>query len=135
MGYYVPTCKKMRYKAQLTPSEILCPTTLRFVPFDQCERLLDQHAMELSRQEGEGEEAEGQEGVAERVSLLLPGVGWLRLPLLLAHARKARVEDAAEIVVRLQTKLAEWIGSVGPDIALRSFFICPTEVTRLLRSV
>lgn len=26
MGYYIHTCPKMRYKADYTPSELLCPS-------------------------------------------------------------------------------------------------------------
>jgi len=36
MGYYIYTCKKMRYKAGYKPSELLCPVTYKFVPIDQC---------------------------------------------------------------------------------------------------
>ncbi|EQC38432.1 hypothetical protein SDRG_04141 [Saprolegnia diclina VS20] len=32
MGYYIGSCVKMQYKARFTPSELLCPKTLTFVP-------------------------------------------------------------------------------------------------------
>ena len=31
MGYYIHSCRKMRYKAEYSPSEILCPATHRWV--------------------------------------------------------------------------------------------------------
>mmetsp|Transcript_27328 Transcript_27328/g.49158 ORF Transcript_27328/g.49158 Transcript_27328/m.49158 type:complete len:471 (+) Transcript_27328:1633-3045(+) len=36
MGYYIDTCQKMRYKAEYAPSQLLCPVTYRWVPYDAC---------------------------------------------------------------------------------------------------
>jgi arginine-tRNA-protein transferase len=41
MGYYVHSCPKMRYKAQLRPSHLLSPTQLSWRPLPPCLPLLD----------------------------------------------------------------------------------------------
>jgi len=34
MGFYIHDCEKMKYKAEYSPSELLCPTTLNWFSFD-----------------------------------------------------------------------------------------------------
>ncbi|KAH7286806.1 hypothetical protein KP509_32G023400 [Ceratopteris richardii] len=41
LGYYIHTCPKMRYKAAYRPSELLCPVTFQWVPFEIAEPLFD----------------------------------------------------------------------------------------------
>ncbi|KAL5710331.1 arginyltransferase [Ranunculus cassubicifolius] len=41
LGYYIHSCKKMRYKAAYQPSELLCPLRYQWVPFDIARPLLD----------------------------------------------------------------------------------------------
>lgn len=41
MGFYIHSCEKMRYKAEYRPSELLCPTTLKWFPYEHCKKLLD----------------------------------------------------------------------------------------------
>lgn len=41
MGYYIHSCAKMRYKARIQPSWLLCPETHRWFPVEQCLSLLD----------------------------------------------------------------------------------------------
>ncbi|CDI97987.1 arginyl tRNA protein transferase 1 [Echinococcus multilocularis] len=41
MGYYIHSCVKMRYKAQYSPSYLVCPETYAWVPLVKCWRLLD----------------------------------------------------------------------------------------------
>jgi arginyl-tRNA---protein transferase len=36
MGFYIHDCEKMRYKAEYCPSELLCPTTLNWMPYRAC---------------------------------------------------------------------------------------------------
>lgn len=36
MGYYIHTCPKMRYKARISPSYLLCPETYTWHPISQC---------------------------------------------------------------------------------------------------
>lgn len=36
MGYYIHTCKKMKYKAGYKPSDLLCPVTYTWVPISEC---------------------------------------------------------------------------------------------------
>lgn len=41
LGYYIHSCAKMRYKAQFSPSELLCSDTRLWVPFDAALPILD----------------------------------------------------------------------------------------------
>ncbi|XP_078436481.1 arginine-tRNA protein transferase 1 [Wolffia australiana] len=42
LGYYIHTCRKMRYKAAYHPSELLCPLRYEWVPYNIAKTLLDQ---------------------------------------------------------------------------------------------
>lgn len=41
MGYYIHTCPKMRYKAKMQPSKLLCPETYAWCNIDKCLAKLD----------------------------------------------------------------------------------------------
>ncbi|KAJ0100875.1 hypothetical protein Patl1_06588 [Pistacia atlantica] len=41
LGYYIHSCRKMRYKAAYCPSELLCPLRYQWVPYDIARPLLD----------------------------------------------------------------------------------------------
>lgn len=41
MGFYIHSCPKMRYKANLSPSYLLCPETYFWFPVEKCIPLLD----------------------------------------------------------------------------------------------
>lgn len=41
MGFYIHNCAKMNYKGDYAPSELLCPTTLKWFPTSECRTLLD----------------------------------------------------------------------------------------------
>lgn len=43
MGFYIHSCPKMRYKGDFHPSELLCPTTLRWYDLSVCKPILDIH--------------------------------------------------------------------------------------------
>lgn len=43
MGYYVHSCTKMKYKAEYQPSDLLCPTTLSWIPLASVVHHLDVH--------------------------------------------------------------------------------------------
>lgn len=36
MGYYVHSCRKMRYKGNFNPSDLLCPETYKWFPLVDC---------------------------------------------------------------------------------------------------
>ncbi|KHJ42989.1 Arginine-tRNA-protein transferase [Trichuris suis] len=40
MGYYIPSCAKMRYKGAFLPSDLLCPETFAWFPIQDCVRML-----------------------------------------------------------------------------------------------
>lgn len=41
MGYYIHNCAKMNYKAEYSPSELLCPSTFTWQPFKEASKHLD----------------------------------------------------------------------------------------------
>ncbi|XP_044759815.1 arginyl-tRNA--protein transferase 1 [Coccinella septempunctata] len=41
MGFYVHSCKKMRYKGNMHPSDLLCPETYQWFPIEKCLEQLD----------------------------------------------------------------------------------------------
>lgn len=41
MGFYIHSCPKMRYKANLSPSYLLCPETYEWFPIEKCIPKLD----------------------------------------------------------------------------------------------
>lgn len=41
MGFYIHSCVKMRYKGEYKPSELLCPTTLEWVPLSESTSILN----------------------------------------------------------------------------------------------
>ena len=43
MGFYIHTCPKMSYKGSYTPSFLLCPERLSWVPLELCRPVLDKY--------------------------------------------------------------------------------------------
>ncbi|XP_065220828.1 arginyl-tRNA--protein transferase 1 [Planococcus citri] len=43
MGFYIHTCPKMRYKARVSPSFLLCPEVYSWHPISQCLQKLDEY--------------------------------------------------------------------------------------------
>jgi arginine-tRNA-protein transferase len=43
MGFYIESCKKMKYKGEFHPSELLCPASYVWVPLDDIMPYKDQH--------------------------------------------------------------------------------------------
>lgn len=43
MGFYIHSCPKMSYKGSYTPSFLLCPERLTWVPLELCRPILDAH--------------------------------------------------------------------------------------------
>jgi Arginine-tRNA-protein transferase, C terminus len=43
MGFYIHSCKKMRYKGEYEPSELLCPTALDWHPYKESIKLLEKN--------------------------------------------------------------------------------------------
>jgi len=41
MGYYIPSCPKMKYKGDYKPSDLLCPEVYEWVPLADCKPLLE----------------------------------------------------------------------------------------------
>lgn len=49
MGFYIHSCPKMSYKGSYTPSFLLCPERLTWVPLELCRPVLDAHAQKYAR--------------------------------------------------------------------------------------
>lgn len=43
MGYYIHSCAKMRYKARISPSYLLCPVTYTWPPIGDCIKKIEEH--------------------------------------------------------------------------------------------
>lgn len=43
MGYYIHSCPKMRYKARISPSFLLCPETYTWQPIVDCIEKIERH--------------------------------------------------------------------------------------------
>ena len=43
MGFYIHSCKKMRYKGEYEPSELLCPTALDWHPYKESIKLIEKN--------------------------------------------------------------------------------------------
>ena len=43
MGFYIHNCEKMKYKAEYQPSDLLCPTTLKWIPFSDAAPILNKY--------------------------------------------------------------------------------------------
>eukprot|EP00597_Dinobryon_sp_UTEXLB2267_P007434 CAMPEP_0170080602 /NCGR_PEP_ID=MMETSP0019_2-20121128/16703_1 /TAXON_ID=98059 /ORGANISM="Dinobryon sp., Strain UTEXLB2267" /LENGTH=309 /DNA_ID=CAMNT_0010294663 /DNA_START=125 /DNA_END=1051 /DNA_ORIENTATION=+ len=51
MGFYIHSCEKMKYKAEYKPSELLCPTSLEWIPLDKCIPILDKFSFSPLRED------------------------------------------------------------------------------------
>lgn len=70
LGYYIESCTKMRYKAEYRPSELLCPTTYRWVPATLAQRILPllspvQHCCTLYYEDAQKLETDLQKAAAK----------------------------------------------------------------------
>ncbi len=62
MGFYIHDCPKMRYKAQLKGSYLLCPETYEWVNMEECRPLLDASKYSrLNRKSGDNRDEEDLE--------------------------------------------------------------------------
>ncbi|KAL7497687.1 hypothetical protein ACHAWT_005645 [Skeletonema menzelii] len=44
LGYYIHSCRKMNYKAEYKPSELLCPVTSKWVDFETARKVLEERS-------------------------------------------------------------------------------------------
>lgn len=140
LGYYLHDCHRMNYKASFAPSELLCPTTYKWVPITKVVHLLDanQPPWDFSEFESEGNNLPDEEGTGEKclevannykgsddlvdhVKLMIPYPGTIdRL-----YIKGGRVLDfgrlrtlglirSPEAEENLRSRISEWIYFVGP---------------------
>jgi arginine-tRNA-protein transferase len=43
MGYYIHSCRKMRYKGGFYPSELLCEYSHQWVPLEDCVEMIEKN--------------------------------------------------------------------------------------------
>jgi arginyl-tRNA---protein transferase len=87
MGFYIHNCEKMKYKAEYQPSELLCPTSLNWVPFFTCKPLLDRFSftpfvdpalklrLSLAEKEQQQELASSSSQVGDAAAAAAPAAG------------------------------------------------------------
>jgi len=111
LGFYIPSCPKMRYKATFKPSELLCPATRTWVPFaEAAPRLGAHHPPRLAN--ADARPLAEALPAPERVALFCPGHGVARLDALPAEAREAQAQA-----------VGAWARSVGPAVAQRAAYV------------
>jgi arginine-tRNA-protein transferase len=122
LGLFIPTCKKMSYKAAFKPSQLLCPRTMRWVPLEDVPIAELDGRMPLAPPDahsGEHLHAERQPSPEElgACRLLFPSAGIFRF----ADVRAALSPATAEL---LRSRLADWVTHLGPEVARRAACVC-----------
>eukprot|EP01039_Chlorochromonas_danica_P007205 gene7205-7971_t len=123
MGFYIQSCPKMAYKAEYSPSQLLCPASLSWHPIENCQPLLERFAFTplepglASRRELLGANASPQDleaflpsvpdaNLVDTLSLFAESIGHFHLSDL-----TKRGQDS------LRGVLCEFLSLVGADIA------------------
>eukprot|EP01117_Protostelium_nocturnum_P009044 TRINITY_DN3244_c0_g1_i1.p1 TRINITY_DN3244_c0_g1~~TRINITY_DN3244_c0_g1_i1.p1 ORF type:complete len:589 (-),score=181.91 TRINITY_DN3244_c0_g1_i1:287-2053(-) len=109
LGFYIHQCKKMRYKAQYKPSDLLCPLNYTWVPLAEVTPKLDQHKY---FQFSEGEVVSIPEARVERIRDEIPikiQSGIYQYKQLTSVGKQMLGEHLAEYVRLVGEKLASSI--------------------------
>jgi arginyl-tRNA---protein transferase len=118
LGLYIPSCRKMRYKAAFKPTQVLCPRTWQWVPLEGVSEAVDSGAMQLCQ------DPAGSPGVAEAPQLdpllLFVDIG------LLVRLSALRASGAlSELSMRnLDRRVAHWAAGVGGAVVGRAACVC-----------
>ena len=125
-GFYIHTCPKVSYKADYKPAELLCPTSLEWVTFDDDlrARMAEAGGRMLSlRGQGDGEGGAGlflKEGrTAEELAETMTDLGKLKC---LLHGKLFLLEDLVQVIPSdfknmLLAQTARWMASCGVEMA------------------
>ena len=141
LGFYIPSCAKMSYKAEYKPSELLCPATARWVDFEAAKERLDTHspvrhccALSLTDpsdgREGHGNphhprERSGRQAPIEAVSLNIGSGGGGGAPLPPEAGGGQQQPSVTVGMLNRQGRaivtplVEEFIDEVGPEVSRR----------------
>jgi arginine-tRNA-protein transferase len=123
LGYYIESCPKMRYKAEYQPSELLCPTTEKWVDAQQAQETLlqdspERHCCTLYKSNDE-KEMNGNKRPNARVSREV--LNQVRLDVGTSSLVTLNMlHSGGQAVVR--PLVEEFVKEMGPDMA-REFII------------
>ena len=112
LGYYIHSCRKMRYKADYQPSQLLCPVTLRWVGAREAQEQLDKESPERNccrLYVGDGASESLEFDVATEAESVLLHVG-LPNPVTMGMLQPSGQEIVRPIV-------QEFVQQVGPDVS------------------
>jgi arginine-tRNA-protein transferase len=137
LGYFSPARPKVAYKGDYRPSQLLCPSTGRWVDLEDCRPQLAAFAFspldpmaaaarerraEIFRQfpRGEGRPSEEEAAALEQLLLRdLPALPLDRIPLVVGGRVLSLAVFPPPLREQLEPVLAEWLGQVGNELARR----------------
>jgi arginine-tRNA-protein transferase len=133
MGYFVAN-SKMRYKAQFSPSEILCPRSLTWIDFQECADQLEacSPALRLHLPSQFEELALKLDEAMKALWLLVPSAGLIRLEELEHILVNGTEESVDKILQQLRESLSEFVRLVGQECIKRVAYLLPESITQML---
>jgi len=111
MGFYIHSCKKMRYKGQYKPSDLLCPESYNWIPLSECVPKLEK--VKYTRlMEGIPEilNQQDQLKVINQIPLFYRGS--------IIHFQNLN-QKGKEIML---PKLTDYLNAVGPSLAMKILY-------------
>mmetsp|Transcript_20855 Transcript_20855/g.67523 ORF Transcript_20855/g.67523 Transcript_20855/m.67523 type:complete len:609 (+) Transcript_20855:755-2581(+) len=120
LGFYIHNCAKMRYKAQYKPSQLLCPRSYEWVPYEEAEPLLNEakYSVLAPFSAAPARETTLLSLALPRVNLFVPGRG-----LLPFEEAERELEAPPAALARLGSKLRVWLEVCGPKLADRIVYV------------
>ena len=112
MGFYIHSCPKMSYKAQYTPSKLLCPQTFEWVDVKDCLALLDKS--EYSRLNTKSEQVDQLDVEAKKQDLGSVSVLFQRRPAQYRHYSHSFRDPA---MTEEDQEVAEYYTLVGEKVS------------------
>lgn len=126
MGYYIHNCDKMKYKGEYKPSELLCPTTMKWFDLESSIPLLEKHAftpLDPSLAEARSKiSTANHDSLQDFIFKEAPVPDLNRVPLLIGNAgRLLSLKDMSPGAIQyLGPILQELLEYVGAEVVFRS---------------
>eukprot|EP01116_Phalansterium_solitarium_P001598 TRINITY_DN11412_c0_g1_i1.p1 TRINITY_DN11412_c0_g1~~TRINITY_DN11412_c0_g1_i1.p1 ORF type:complete len:134 (-),score=42.62 TRINITY_DN11412_c0_g1_i1:334-678(-) len=112
MGYYIPSCQKMRYKGDYKPSDLLCPEHFQWVPLDEAVRKLAGQKYSRFIDAPPPVLSDAQQRAAIN-----------KVPFLHRQTEIFHLQDlTATSIKQLTPRLLEYLSRVGPQLAEQMLF-------------